>query len=85
MFESCHRRIDPTELHVTSTRVGRMPGTHEVGFDSEYDQIQLRHIAQGRVGFAYGSLKAAEWLVGRQGIYTMDDWMTSSHQAMGEA
>lgn len=85
MYESCHRRIEPPELHVTSTRVGRIPGTHEVGFDSEYDQIQLRHVAQGRVGFAYGSLKAAEWIVGRQGIFTMDDWMSSNQAAKGDA
>jgi len=85
MHESCHRQIEPSELHVTSTRVGRMPGTHEVGFDSEYDQIQLRHVALGRTGFAYGSLKAAEWIVDRQGIYTMDDWMNSSQGAKGEA
>jgi len=78
MFESCHRKIEPDELHVTSTRVGRIPGSHEVGFDSEYDQIQLRHIAQGRVGLAFGALKAAEWIVGREGIFTMDDWMSSA-------
>jgi len=78
LYESCHRRIKQEELHVTSSRVGRMPGTHEVGFDSEYDQIQLRHVAQGRVGLAFGALKAAEWIVGREGIFTMDDWMAST-------
>jgi 4-hydroxy-tetrahydrodipicolinate reductase len=78
LYESCHRRIEPEELHVTSSRVGRIPGTHEVGFDSEYDQIQLRHVAQGRVGFAFGALKAAEWIVGRKGIFTMDDLMGST-------
>jgi len=78
LYGNCHRRIEPEELHVTSTRVGRMPGTHEVGFDSEFDQIQLRHVAQGRVGLAFGALKAAEWIVGREGIFTMDDWMAST-------
>jgi 4-hydroxy-tetrahydrodipicolinate reductase len=75
LYESCHRRIEPNELHVTSTRVGRLPGTHEVGFDSEYDQILLKHVAQGRAGLAFGALRAAEWIVGREGIFTMDDWM----------
>ena len=78
LYESCQRTIDSAELHVSSTRVGRMPGIHEIGFDSEYDQIQLRHTAQGRVAFAYGALRAAEWILGREGIFTMDDWMTSS-------
>jgi 4-hydroxy-tetrahydrodipicolinate reductase len=77
LFESCHRQIESDELHVTSTRVGRMPGTHEVGFDSEYDHIRLKHIAQGRVGLAFGALKAAEWIIGKEGIFTMDDWMSS--------
>lgn len=75
LYESCHRRIEQHELHVSSTRVGRVPGTHEVGFDSEYDQIVLRHVAQGRAGLAYGALRAAEWIIGRRGIFTMDNWM----------
>jgi 4-hydroxy-tetrahydrodipicolinate reductase len=78
LYETCHRRIKPTELHVSSTRVGRVPGTHEVGFDSEYDQILLRHVAQGRAGLAFGALKAAEWIVGQKGIYSMDDWMAKT-------
>jgi len=85
LSESCHRRIERDELHVTSTRVGRMPGTHEVGFDSEYDQIQLKHIAQGRAGFAFGALKAAEWIVRREGIFTMEDWMASTQDLKGGA
>jgi 4-hydroxy-tetrahydrodipicolinate reductase len=83
LYESCHRRIKPNELHVTSTRVGRVPGTHEVGFDSEYDQILLKHVAQGRVGLAFGALKAAEWIVGRRGVFTMDDWMGEEGKKAG--
>lgn len=70
-------KIAENALHVSSTRVGRIPGTHEVGFDSEQDSITLRHQAHGRTGFAIGALKAAEWLIGRKGIYTMDDFMES--------
>jgi 4-hydroxy-tetrahydrodipicolinate reductase len=83
--EMCHRKIAPEELHVTSTRAGRNPGSHEVGFDSEYDSIELRHDAHGRAAFAYGALKAAEWIAGRQGIFTMDDWMSSIHEQTGGA
>ena len=74
-FEKCDERIDPHALHVTSTRVGRIPGTHQVGFDSEYDSIKLEHAAHGREGFAYGAVLAAEWLVNKKGIFTMDDFM----------
>jgi 4-hydroxy-tetrahydrodipicolinate reductase len=66
-------RIDPEALQVTSTRAGWVTGTHIVGFDSEADSIELRHVAKNRRGFALGALVAARWLHGRKGIYTMDD------------
>jgi 4-hydroxy-tetrahydrodipicolinate reductase len=66
-------KIDPQALHVSSTRVGAMPGTHIVGFDSEADSIELKHVAKSRHGFALGAVRAAQWLKGRKGVYTMDD------------
>jgi 4-hydroxy-tetrahydrodipicolinate reductase len=74
-FETSHGVIAPEALHVTSTRVGRVPGTHEIGFDSSADEIVLRHAAHGREGLALGALSAAEWLIGKRGIFTMDDFM----------
>ncbi len=73
--ETCHSRIKPEQLHVTSTRSGRFPGTHEVGFDSEVDLIQLKHTAHSRGGFALGAVMAAEWISSRKGIYTMREFM----------
>ncbi len=66
-------RIPENTLHVTSTRTGTFAGTHTVGFDSEADLIELTHTARNRKGFALGALRAAEWLRGRKGIYTMDE------------
>jgi 4-hydroxy-tetrahydrodipicolinate reductase len=66
-------KIDPSALHVSSTRAGFVTGTHSVSFDSEADSIELRHVAKNRRGFAMGALAAARWLLGRKGIYTMDD------------
>ncbi len=66
-------KISPEMLHVASTRAGLVMGTHTIGFDSEADLIELRHIAKNRRGFALGALTAARWLRGRKGIYTMDD------------
>jgi 4-hydroxy-tetrahydrodipicolinate reductase len=77
LTETSHKKIDVNQLHVTSTRVGRIPGTHEIGFDSDFDFIQLKHTAHGRVVFADGAIRAAEWLINRQGIFTMDDFMAS--------
>ncbi|MBN1464574.1 4-hydroxy-tetrahydrodipicolinate reductase [candidate division KSB1 bacterium] len=74
-YETCHGVIDPHALHVTSTRVGRMPGMHAIGFDSEADEILLEHRAHGRTGFASGAVRAAEWIAGKSGIFTMDDFM----------
>jgi 4-hydroxy-tetrahydrodipicolinate reductase len=56
-------------LPVSSTRVGYVPGTHTVGFDSEADTITLVHTARNRQGFAEGAVMAAEWLNGRKGFY----------------
>ena len=71
--ETQHARIDAAALHVTSTRAGSIFGKHAVGFDSPFDQIRLTHEAKDRRGFAFGALRAAEWLRGRQGLFTLDD------------
>jgi 4-hydroxy-tetrahydrodipicolinate reductase len=63
-----HRDID-----ISSNRAGRHPGTHEIGFDSAADTITLRHSARSREGFARGALKAAQWIVGKQGVYEFSD------------
>jgi len=73
----CNKKINPESLCVSATRVGRIPGTHEIGFDSEFDLIQIKHQAHGRESFADGAIRAAEWLKGKKGIFTMDDFMQS--------
>ena len=66
-------KIDPGALHVSSTRVGTMPGTHIVGFESDADSLEIKHVAKSRRGFALGAVRAAQWLKGKKGVYTMDD------------
>jgi len=56
-------------IDISSNRAGAHPGTHEIGFDSAADTITLRHTARSREGFARGALKAAQWIIGRQGFY----------------
>jgi len=60
-------------IEVTSVRTGSVPGTHEVIFDSTYEQMSLRHEARDRRVFADGALRAAQWLIGKQGVFTMRD------------
>ena len=60
-------------IDVSSNRAGRHPGTHDIGFDSAADTITLRHAARSREGFARGALKAAQWIVGKQGVFEFTD------------
>ncbi|MCK5739973.1 4-hydroxy-tetrahydrodipicolinate reductase [bacterium] len=73
--ETCHEKIQPGQLHVTATRLGRIPGRHQIEFDSEFDSLTLEHSAHSRNGFAFGAIRAAEWILGRQGQFSMDDFM----------
>ncbi len=56
-------------VDVGSNRAGKVPGTHEIGFDSAADTITLRHTARSREGFARGTLWAAKWMQGKQGVH----------------
>ncbi|HND46542.1 MAG TPA: dihydrodipicolinate reductase C-terminal domain-containing protein, partial [Chitinophagales bacterium] len=58
---------------IISLREPNVPGTHTVTYNSEIDSIELKHTAHNRKGFAGGAVVAAEWLVGKKGVYTMDD------------
>ena len=63
----------PDELEIDSLREGAVPGTHTVAYTSEDDVITLRHELKSRRALALGAVVAAEFLVGKQGIFTMDD------------
>lgn len=65
----------PDELPITSVRTGTVPGTHTVSYRSELDTITIRHEAHSREAFARGALAVAEWLPGRKGVLTMDDFL----------
>jgi 4-hydroxy-tetrahydrodipicolinate reductase len=64
-------------IPITSVRTGSVPGTHEFIFDAPFEQIHLEHIARDRRVFAEGALVAAAWLIGRRGIFTMKDVLSS--------
>jgi 4-hydroxy-tetrahydrodipicolinate reductase len=60
-------------LDIISLREENVPGTHTVFYQSSIDTIELKHTAHNRKGFAGGALTAAAWLIGKKGVYTMDD------------
>jgi 4-hydroxy-tetrahydrodipicolinate reductase len=64
-------------IPVSSVRTGSFPGTHELLFDAPFETIHLEHIARDRRVFAEGALVAAEWLIGRRGVFTMRDVLST--------
>ncbi len=69
--------IRPHSLNISSTRVGNIAGTHSVIMNSAADTIELTHTAHNRSGFATGAVMAAEWLQGKHGVFTMEDFLFS--------
>ncbi len=60
-------------IPVFAHRKPAIPGTHQVNYSSEIDDIEIKHTAKSRKGFALGAVIAAEWLLGKKGIFTMKD------------
>lgn len=63
----------PEELLIESLRIEEVPGTHTVLYSSEVDQIEFKHTAHNREGFALGAVVAAEWLKGKKGFYQVTE------------
>ncbi len=61
------------ELPVTSIRAGAVPGTHDLRFEGPFESLSLEHVARDRSVFGAGAVLAAEWLVGRTGVFTFED------------
>lgn len=61
------------EIKIDAKRIENVPGTHSIFYDSEVDQIEIKHTAHNREGFALGSVIAAEWLLEKKGVFTMKD------------
>ncbi len=61
------------QIHIEAKRIENIPGTHSIFYDSEVDQIEIKHTAHNREGFALGAVIAAEWLIGKKGVFTMKD------------
>ena len=61
------------EIQIEAKRIENVPGTHSIFYDSKVDQIEIKHTAHNREGFALGAVVAAEWLVGKKGVFSMKD------------
>ncbi len=60
-------------LYIDVQRIEDVPGTHSVTYNSDVDYIEIKHVAHNREGFALGSIVAAEWIFGKQGVFSMKD------------
>lgn len=63
----------PDQLLIESHRIEDVPGTHTVIYSSEVDDIEFKHKAHSRAGFALGAVLAAEWLEDKTGFYNITD------------
>ncbi|MNK56196.1 4-hydroxy-tetrahydrodipicolinate reductase [compost metagenome] len=69
-------KLDETkekELGIFAIREDEVPGTHSVFYRSEVDEIEIKHTAYNRNGFALGAVIASEWIVDKKGVFTMKD------------
>src|SRR5690606_15398648 len=60
-------------IGIEAKRIENVPGTHSVFYKSAIDEIEIKHTAHSRQGFALGAVMASEWIIGRKGIFTMKD------------
>lgn len=76
MAEASEGRVVVAKEDIISHREGEVPGIHTITYDSEEDTLSVSHSAKSRRGLALGAVLAAEWLVGRKGVFSMDDFLT---------
>lgn len=62
-------------LPVASKRIDKVPGTHTVNYFSLVDDIEIKHTAHSREGFAKGAVSVAEWIIDKKGVLSMDDFL----------
>ena len=67
------KNILQKEINITSDRIKDIPGTHTITYSSSVDEIEIKHTANNRDGFAMGAIIAAEWIIGRKGVFCLQD------------
>jgi 4-hydroxy-tetrahydrodipicolinate reductase len=63
------------DVFIESFRIDQVPGTHVVKYESAIDDIEIKHIAHSREGFATGAVLVAEWIKDKKGVLSMDDFL----------
>lgn len=73
-------KANKNEIHIDAKRIENVPGTHSIFYNSEVDQIEIKHTAHSREGFALGAVIAAEWILNKKGVFTMKDVLFSENK-----
>lgn len=68
--------VPSDSLPITSIRKDPAPGTHRICYSSPIDTLEISHTAHSREGFATGALQVAEWIMGKKGVLSMDDFLS---------
>ena len=69
------KTIKADEIYIGSFRIDQVPGTHIVKYASPIDDIEIKHTAHSRDGFALGAVLVAEWAQNKKGVLSMDDFL----------
>lgn len=77
------KNLKDNVLPIDHIREGEVPGTHIITWDSPVDKISISHEAKSRQGFALGAVKAAEWLKGKKGYFTIGDMLSDVTHTSG--
>jgi 4-hydroxy-tetrahydrodipicolinate reductase len=64
-----------TKVPIISKRIDSVPGTHSIAYQSVIDDIEIKHTAHSRAGFAGGAIQAAQWIIGKKGVFGMEDML----------
>lgn len=64
-----------SKVAIISKRIDKVPGTHSIHYQSTIDDIEIKHTAHSRAGFAGGAIQAAEWIIGKKGVFGMSDML----------
>lgn len=70
---SMNEKTETDTIKIISERIDPTPGTHSVVYNSSIDSIEIKHTAHSREGFALGAITAAEWIIDKRGVFTMQD------------
>ena len=70
---SLNKDFKENEISIEAQRLSDKTGTHEVIYKSDIDEIKIKHVAVNREGFGLGAVIAAEWLIGKKGVFSMKD------------